>query len=502
MKLSQGPLLSLFDDDQDAPLQQRLFDRLRAAILQGALRTGDRLPSTRTLAADLSVSRNTVVAAIDRLVAEGYLESRVGSGTFVCRTLPDDALRPALRLAPTVPTVSSRPATVPAAATEWLPFQPGIPALDSFDIETWRRVLAKRWRDAAGLLLGQDTDGGWYPLRRLLAAHLQTSRAVHCDPDQILILPDRRTGLELVAGLLLGPTDQVLLADGGCPLQRAVFAGRARIALAGGDGDGMLPDPGGDGTPRPHLTLVNPSWPQPLGGVMPLRRRVALLAAVRQGGGWVLEDEYDGGWRYGGRPLPSLQGLDEAGRVLHLGGLERTLVPVLRLSWLVLPPTLVEPARRLRAALGILVPLPEQMAVHDFIQDGHYASHLRRTRLIHAERQQALLDAAARYWQGMILPQPAEAGLHLTAPLAPGLRFTDGDIASAAARHRLSLTPLSGLRARPDTAEGPGALILGYAPFTPPLIEKAARRLGEVLERLTSGNPRAAAPIRRLMPAE
>lgn len=502
MKTSQGPLLSLFDDDQDMPLQQRLFDRLRDAILQGALRAGDRLPSTRTLATDLAVSRNTVVAAIDRLVAEGYLESRVGSGTFVCRTLPDDALRPALRLAPMAAAIPSRPATVPAAAAEWLPFQPGVPAIDSFDIEAWRRLLAKRWRDAAGLLLGQDTDGGWYPLRRLLAAHLQTSRGVHCDPEQILILPDRRAGLDLVAGLLLGRTDRVLMTNGGCPLQRAVFTGRARIEHAPSDGDGMLPDTGGEGTPRPHLTLINPSWPQPLGGVMPLRRRVALLAAIRQGGGWILEDEYDGGWRYAGRPLPSLQGLDEAGRVLHLGGLERTLVPALRLSWLVLPPPLVEPARRLREALGILVPLPEQMAVHDFIQDGHYASHLRRTRLIHAERQQALLDAAARHWQGMILPQPAEAGLHLTARLAPGLRFTDADLAAAAARHRLALTSLTGLRARPDPADGNGALILGYAPFTPALIDKAARRLGEVLERLAGGTARAIAPVRRLMPAE
>ncbi|MBJ7416992.1 MAG: GntR family transcriptional regulator, partial [Niveispirillum sp.] len=160
MKLSQGPLLSLFDGSDGTPLQQRLFDRLRGAIVNGAIRPGERLPSTRTLAADLGVSRNTVVAAVDRLTSEGYLEARIGSGTFVCRTLPDDAMAPAVRLAPNntarVPQAAApKPAVpVPAAGAELLPFEPCTPAYDQFDIDTWRRLLAKRWRDAGGLLLG------------------------------------------------------------------------------------------------------------------------------------------------------------------------------------------------------------------------------------------------------------------------------------------------------------------------------------------------------------
>lgn len=502
MKLSQGPLLSLFDADDGVPLQQRLFDRLREAIINGAIRAAERLPSTRTLATDLGISRNTVVAAIDRLIAEGYLEARIGSGTYVCRTLPDDAMAPAVRLAQPQPATRTRPIAVPAAAADLLPFEPCIPAYDQFDIETWRRLLAKRWRDAGGLLLGHDTQGGWLPLRRALAAHMQTSRGIGCDAEQILILPDRRSALELATALLLVPGDGVWLEEPGCPLRAAILARHpGPVTSVPVDEEGLDPERGQRLAPEARLAVVSPSWQFPLGGCMPLRRRMALLAWARRSGGWLLEDDRDGGCRYTGRPLPALQALDESGRVLHLGGLDQVLVPAIRLSWLVLPAALVDTARALRDRLGMSVPLPEQMAIHDLLVEGHYASHLRRTRVLYAERQQALLFAADRLWAGALAVEAAPAGLHLTARLAPDLGFSDRTLSAQARTARLVAPSLADYRHIPAAPNDPGALVLGYAAFTPEKLRRAAERLAQVIDRTRQERARPM-PIRHLIPAE
>ncbi|MFV3075968.1 PLP-dependent aminotransferase family protein [Niveispirillum fermenti] len=505
MKLSQGPLLSLFDGTDGTPLQQRLFDRLRGAIVNGAIRPGDRLPSTRTLATDLGVSRNTVVAAVDRLTAEGYLEARIGSGTFVCRTLPDDAMAPAVRLAAPAPLrPPPRPAMpVPAAGAELLPFQPGAPAYEQFDIDTWRRLLAKRWRDAGGLLLGHDTAGGWTALRRVLAGHLQTSRGIACDPEQILILPDRRAGLEFVATLLLAAGDSIWLEDPGCPVQSLTFGQRGINAVpVPVDEEGLDPERGARLAPDARLAVVTPGWQFPQGGTMPLRRRMAVLAWARRNGAWLLEDDRDGGYRYTGRPLPALQGLDENERVLHLGALDNMLVPALRLAWLVVPGPLVAAAQSLRARMDLHVPLPEQMAVHDFIAEGHFASHLRRTRRLYAERQQALLFAADRHWAGAIQVEAAGSGLHLLGRLAPQLGTDDAGLSALAAQARLVLPALSAHRRSTAPAGDPGAVLLGYAAFTPERLARAAERLGGILDRARQAPPPRATLSRRLVPAE
>ncbi|SNS89073.1 MULTISPECIES: PLP-dependent aminotransferase family protein [unclassified Azospirillum] len=500
MKPTQGPLLSLFDNGDGTPLQQRLFDRLRAAILDGAIRPGERLPSTRTLAADLGVSRNTVVAAIDRLIAEGYLEARIGSGTFVSRSLPDDAMAPALRLATPRPQKQNLP--VMAAGAEILPFRPCVPAYDEFDVENWRRLLAKRWRDTGGLLLGNDTAAGWASLRRVLAGHLQTSRGISCDPEQILILPDRRTALDLAATLLLGAGDTVWLEDPGCNLQHLVFGNRGLHAVpVPMDSDGLDVERAQRLAPDARLALVSPGWQFPLGGTMPLRRRMAMLTWARRTGAWLLEDDRDGGYRYTGRPLPSLMGLDDSERVLHLGSLDQTLVPSLRLAWLVVPPALLGAARSLRNRMDITVPLPEQMAVHDFLAEGHFCSHLRRTRRLYAERQQALLFAAERYWQGMLSLEAAGAGLHLLARLAPGLGIGDTSLSAQAQAARLDVPALSHYRHGPAPAGDPGALLLGYAAFTPERISRAAERLAQVLERAQAQGETRFGGARRLVPA-
>lgn len=501
MKLSQGPLLSLFDNADSGPLQQRLFERLRTAILQGAIRPGERLPSTRTLATDLGVSRNTVVAAVDRLIAEGYLEARIGSGTFVSHALPDDAMAPALRLASPATRQAKPNLPVPAAGAEILPFRPCVPAYDQFDVDTWRKLLAKRWRDTGGLLLGRDTAGGWAGLRRVLAGHLQTSRGINCDPDQILILPDRRSALEFAALLLLGTGDTVWLEDPGCNLQHLVFGNRGlHVAAVPVDEDGLDPERAQRLAPDARLAVVNPGWQFPLGGAMPLRRRMAMLAWARRSGAWLLEDDQDAGYRYTGRPLPSLMGLDDGERVLHLGALDQTLVPSTRLAWLVVPEALVAAARSLRNRMEIAVPIPEQMAVHDLIAEGHFCSHLRRTRRLYAERQQALLFAAERHWQGMLTLEAGNAGLHILARLAPGLGIGDSSLSAQAQAARIDVPALSHYRHGPAPIGDKGALVLGYAAFTPEKISRAAERLAQVLERSQAKGEERFGTSRRLMP--
>ncbi|MFC7331921.1 PLP-dependent aminotransferase family protein [Rhodocista pekingensis] len=479
MKVSQGPLLALFDDGQ-GPLQHRLFERLREAIVGGALRPGERLPSTRTLARDLDVSRNTVVAAIDRLAAEGYLEARVGSGTYVARVLPDEMMTPALRLADT----AGRAASSRAAAAEAVqPFRPGLPPGDLFDADGWQKLLAKRWRSSGAAMQERDGAGGWLPLRRVLAAHLQASRGIRCEADQILVLPGRTAAASLAAALLLRPGDPVWLEEPGCPRLRALMEGRGlRPVAVPVDADGLDPERGRRLLAEPRLAVVSPAWQFPLGGTMPLRRRLALLAWTQRSGAWLLEDDSDGGYRYEGRPLLSLAGLDEAGRVLHLGTLERMVAPALRVAWLVVPPALAAEAARLRTLLDLSVPVAEQMALHDFIAEGRLAAHLRRARCAAEERQQALVEAARRHWAGGIEVAPAPAGLHLLGRLDSRTGAGDRALQARAAAAGIELAALSDFHAGP--AEG-GGLVLGFAAHPPERIERAVARVGQLLPALT-----------------
>ncbi|HYE49908.1 MAG TPA: PLP-dependent aminotransferase family protein [Azospirillaceae bacterium] len=488
MKSSTGPVLALFDGGDGGPLQQRLFERLRGAILAGTLAPGDRLPSTRTLARDLDLSRNTVVAAVERLAAEGYLEARVGSGTYVARVLPEELLTAdaETRAAPCRPVAApasraaapSRPR--PGATEAPLPFRPGLAALDQFDLETWRRLLGRRWRQAQAPSLERDQGLGWAPLRRALSVHLDSTRGIRCDPGQIVIVPSRTAALNLACALVARPGDQVWVEDPGCPALKEQLAARAlRPVPVPVDAEGLDAAAGRLMYPAARLACVSPAWQFPLGGAMSLRRRLELLAWARATGARILEDDSDGGFRYAGKPLAALKGLDEHGSVLHAGGFDRVLFPSLRVAYLVVPAELAERAAALRAALDLHVPLMEQMALADFMTEGHLASHIRRARQTYQERQEALVEAAERRWSGAVELVPSAAGLHAVAKLAPGL--SDTALQDLAARHSVEVAALS-----PHYA-GPGprtqGLVLGFAAFGPALINRAAERLAVVLER-------------------
>lgn len=502
-RADRAPLLVLdLDAGSAIPLHRQLYDALRQAILARRLAPGARLPSSRALAAELGLSRNTVLAALDQLMSEGYVAGRSGSGTFVAAALPDPApTRPARGPAPgpagkSPPDALSRrgrgltgglagPAARPIrpAVSSAVPvaFAPGVPALDGFPFELWARLLARHWRrPPAALALGGDPAG--HPaLRAAIADHLRRVRAVACDAEQVIVLSGIRQAVDLTVRLLLDPGDSVWLEEPGFSGLRAVLgAAGLRVVPVPVDEEGLDVAAGAMAAPGARLACVAPSHQYPLGVVMSLRRRLDLLAWAREAAAWVIEDDYHSEYRYAGRPLAAMQGLDRDGRVIYVGTFSKVMFPSLRVGYLVAPPGLVAGFEAARAALDDHAPMTPQPALADFIAEGHYAAHLRRMRRLYQARQQALLDAASRHLSGLLEVAPDEAGMHLVADLAPALAARMDDIAAAsrAAVAGIATSAVSGYYMGAARRQG---LMLGYAAFDETEIDAAARRLARAL---------------------
>lgn len=455
-------------------------------MIGGQLVAGTRLPSSRLLAESLGVSRTTVALALDQLGAEGYVEGRERSGTFVARALPDDHLhvrRPAppprrARQAHAVPasplsergrlletlTVSSVTRPAPAGMRA---FRLGTPALDNFPFALWGRLLARRWRGVSAAQLGYGHAAGCAPLRAAIAAHVRQARAVDCEAEQVIVVSGAQQAFDLVARVLLDPGDVAAVEDPGYRGTRAALvAAGARLAHIPVDREGMqvaalhaLPTPPAQAAGA-RLACVTPSHQFPLGVTMSAPRRLALLEWARATGGWIVEDDFDSEYRFRGHPLPSLHGLDTAARVLYVGTFSKTLFPALRLGYLVVPPALVHAFVSARAATDRHPSALEQAVVADFIAEGHFARHVRRMRALYAERQEQLLALLAAELGDVMEGERADAGMHLVAWLRAGWR----DAALASRAHELGVTavPLSDLAHRPLARE---ALLLGFAAF-------------------------------------
>ncbi len=416
------------------PLHRQLYEGLREAILSGRLRPGARLPSTRALAADLGASRNTVLAAFGQLLAEGYVEGRVGAGTTVASTLPETLLRahPEARAAERPgrrPRLSRRGAllvgtraALARGAVAARPFRPGLPGLELFPFDLWTRLVARRWRRVPRQLLDYGDPAGYAPLRDAIAAYLREARAVRCEAGQVIVVTGAQQAVDLAARVLLDPGDTAWVEDPGYPGARgALVAAGIRLAPVPVDGEGLDVGRGARQAPHARLVYVTPSHQYPLGVTMSLHRRLALLEWASRSGAWILEDDYDSEYRYGGRPLAALQGLDTAGRVIYVGTFSKVLFPSLRLGYLVVPPELVDAFVAARALADRHSPSVTQAALADFIDGGHFARHVRRTRALYAERQAALVRAVRRALRGLLDVTPAEAGMHLLGWLPAGV---------------------------------------------------------------------------------
>ncbi|GJD40158.1 PLP-dependent aminotransferase family protein [Methylobacterium bullatum] len=473
----------------DASLHGRVREALRDAILAGRLPPGGRLPSSRTLAGDLGCARGTILLAIEQLVAEGYLTTRPGSGTRVADTLPDDLLVPrgtAGRTppSPAAPVLSRRGASLAASRGEAgdapIPdaFALGRPALDAFPRETWARLLQAEWR--AGPPAHRHPLGD-PRLRRALAAYLSAGRGVACSEEAVIVTASIRQSLRLLAELLLEPGEAAYLEEPGFPgLAHALRAAGLRTIPVPCDTAGFSIARARSLDPGARLAVVTPAQGHPLGDTMSLENRLALLAWAEAEDGWIVEDDYDGEYRYAGRPLAPLHALDRAGRVLYVGSVSKVLLPALQMSYLVLPEALVEPVRRALTGSGGFASILGQGALARFIAEGHFAAHLRRTRRLYGQRQAALAAAMRDHLGDVLEVPPRDGGMHLVARPVPGTDFDDRLAVEACARAGIATTALSPHFADPARAEQ--GLLLGYACVPERAVIPAVRRMAEALK--------------------
>ena len=459
------------------PIHRQVSEGLRRAILDGLLRPGQRVPSTRALAVELGVSRLPVLSAYDQLLHEGYLTARIGSGTFVGAALPDDLLRSSAPLARTVTRRVSHP---PPRARDYgglVPFRMSLPALDQFPHALWARLVARHAHGLNHAQMAYGDPAGVAPLREAIADHLRTARAVRCEAEQVLITSGSQAALRLATAVLLSRGDRVAVEEPAYPGARAALgASGAELVSVPVDAEGMsvasLRRRGG----RMRAAYVTPSHQYPLGTSMTAARRFALLDWAFRQGAWVLEDDYDSEYRYVSRPLGALQGMDAHERVIYLGTFSKVLFPAVRVGYLVVPPSLWDRFVDAREAFDLFSPTLYQLALAEFLREGHFARHLRRMRVVYLERRDALLAGLARHCGDRLTVHNADAGLHVAVLLPVGL--DDREVVRRMAGRGLTATPLSTCYAGKDRRSG---LLLGFGGSTGRRLFEASRVLGEVL---------------------
>jgi len=462
------------------PLSRQLAGSLRQAIGEGRIGPGARLPSTRALAAELRLARSTVVGVFEQLAAEGYIAGRAGSGYVVAAPLTSDA--PRGRNDPAPPRPLSRHGEslrLYALSPRGLPrpFEPGHAEVDSRFIATWKRLSARVLSGRSRLAWGYGDPQGEPELRQAVAGYLTAARGVRCTPEQIVMTSGTQQGLSLVARVLIDPGDAAWVED---PCYRAALdilrAAEARIVPVPVDAHGLDIAAGPQGQP-PRLVYTTPSRQYPLGMAMPLARRVALLAWAAAAGVWVIEDDYESEFQAPGRMLPSLQGLDRAGRVIYLGTFSKLLFPSLRLGYAVLPEDLVEPFTAARHLADRQSSALIQAVMTDFMEGGHFARHLKRMRARYGERQQFLTEQVTGRIGGLLDIRPVESGMYLTAWLPEG--WSDRAASAALAKAGIIAVPLSSFVL--ETAREPG-LVLGYTGHDEVAMTRAIERMATALE--------------------
>jgi len=473
------------DRASPVPLSRQLAGALRRAIAEGRLGAGARLSSTRALAADLGLARSTVVGVFEQLAAEGYIAGRPGSGYLVAAPLsdppPQDPADAAMPRPLSRHGESLRGYSLPARGLP-RPFELGHAEIDARFVATWKRLSARVLAGRSRLVWSYGDPQGEPELRRAVADYLAAARGARCVPERIVLTSGTQQGLSLAARLLIERGDSAWVED---PCYRAAIdilrAAEAEIVPVPVDEQGLDIAAGRhhDGKP-PRLVYTTPSRQYPLGMAMPLARRVALLAWAAAEGVWVVEDDYESEFQAPGRMLPSLQGLDRAGRVLYLGTFSKLLFPSLRLGYAVLPEDLVAPfaaARHLadRQSSALL-----QAIMTDFMLDGHFARHLKRMRALYAGRQQFLTDQIRKRLGGLVDIRPVESGMYLTVWLPQG--WSDRAAAAALDKAGITAQPLSSLTL--DAPREPG-LVLGYTGHSEAAMAHAVERMATVLEAKT-----------------
>ncbi len=476
--------------DRKAPtaLHRQIYDAYRTAIVAGSLRPGQRIPSTRVLATEIGVSRFPVLNAYSQLLAEGYLEGRVGAGTVVSSSLPEQF-------------ISSEPADARFAATRsgsrpvahrcsilsrvesspwlqgWGAFGVGQVAFDQFPLHIWSNLVARRCRNMDAKSFHYGDPKGSKALRETIATYLRTARSLHCEAEQIMIVSGSQQALEISARVLLDAGSRVWVEEPGYRLARDVFAlTGAHLISVPVDEEGLDVAAGIKRFRKARAAFVTPSHQFPLGETMSASRRLQLLEWAQNTGSWIIEDDYDSEYRYESLPIASLQGIDANSRVIYIGTFSKVLFPSLRLGYVVIPSDLIDSFIKIRRAMDIGPPSFYQEVLADFISEGHFARHIRRMRVLYRERRSALVDSINKELGSTVEVIGSEAGMHLTVTLPR--RSRDLEIAERAARQNLWLWPLSPFYLSEVSRPG---FILGFGSASVAEIPRAVRKLRNLL---------------------
>src|SRR6266567_5155874 len=455
------------------PLYRQLYDWFRRAIIAGQMRPGQRVPSTRGLAAELKISRIPVLTAYEQLFAEGYFETFVGAGTCVARSIPQGTLNsPAVKAWKGLPEIVERPgprrmsrrgvALTHLPVQTWLDnlgaFRVSLPALDHFPVGVWSKLVARHSRRSPMGTMAYGNAMGHLPFREAIAEYLGAARGVRCQSSQILVTTGSQQALQLSAQVLLDPKDRVWLEEPGYPGARQAFmTAGAQLIPVPVDHDGMnikeIIRRGSD----VRAVYVTPSHQYPMGLTMSATRRMLLLNWAARSGTWIIEDDYDSEYRFGSRPIASLQGLDTDARVIYVGTFSKVMFPALRLGYVVVPKDLVRAFAAARDAADIFSSTLYQAVLTDFLREGHFARHIRRMRMLYVERRKTLTNAIDSQMKDMLEVIGAEAGMHLVGLLPRGAN--DVAVSRMAAQRGISAIPLSACYLTLPTRSG---LILGY----------------------------------------
>ncbi|MEO9777219.1 PLP-dependent aminotransferase family protein [Roseibium sp.] len=489
MKRHAGAVLSSIKIDKtaDRKIAIQLYMALRDLLLTGALTPGDRLPATRTLAQEIGVSRTTVIDAVDRLISEGLLEARVGAGTYVGEALnarlAPKPLREASDVAAVVPRLShaARHAIPDLAPRTRLPhrseaFVTALPALDAFPMAQWAKLSARHWRKDRDHITGYGEPFGYMRLRRAIARQLNASRGIRCNPEQIFITNGAQRAFSLVGGMLVNPGEPIWFENPGAIGARNAFVavGANPVSVAV-DEEGLSVEDGLAKAPHFRLAFVTPSHQQPLGHVMSLPRRLALLKAANDADAIIVEDDYDGEFYYGDQPPPTLKSIDTHGRVIYVGTFSKSLFPALRLGFVLVPEGLIESFEQVCLTWLSGVPTVTQAIVAEFMDEGMFATHIRTMRQLYKHRHDTLMAAAASL-AGDINLQPTSSGFHAIGLLSS--RLEEGKIVDGAAAHGITAAPLTRYAVAPISQRG---IVLGFGSCAQDEIRKGIDVLKTIL---------------------
>jgi GntR family transcriptional regulator/MocR family aminotransferase len=470
----------VIDPTSATAIHVQIYESWRKGILAGRFRRGERMPSTRELSASLGVARGTVAQAYEQLLAEGYLQTQRGAGTFVCGELPDTLGQP-LRVSPTISTASMdfrlskyaerldedfRYAPQPAG---FILFSRWVPDTDAFPVALWRKSMARALHAPASTLLNYARDPqGYEPLRQEVAAYLSRSRAVQCTAEQVVILNGSQQALDFCARLLAEPGDSVAFENPGYLGTRRIFtACGLQLQPARVDEEGIVI---GDLHKQSRLVYVTPSHQYPTGVAMSLQRRLELLAWARKHRAVIIEDDYDSEYRYSGPPLPALQGMANDAPVVYCGSFSKVMFPSLRIGYVVLPPQLVTPFNRAKWIADRHTPIVEQIALTDFLSEGHLERHIRRMRKLYGKRRQVLVDALQKQFDEDVQIYGDAAGMHVMA------RFDDKAVYARALRNKVQIVNASDLY----LGKAPGnEYLFGFSSVSERVIREGIKRLAK-----------------------